>query len=512
MTHYLHTTPDARKRLKRRYAAETRFRLIGFSALMIAFGFLLFFLVTIVRQATPAFFQHYLTLQITLPADEIDRANIGAADFDSILKRSLNAVLPEDLYGTEKRTLSKLVSSGASTLLRNDAMKHPEWVGRTISYEVPFDDNADLYFKGQLGEFRRLPAEGTLNIFATGGNIAVTSTSANDLLPEHTAPALLTDNDKSYFIVVNGGVIKLKELQGPQAIGTSLVPLPGASPVAQKGQWQLVTFDRPQAERKLSDISLVMLEELRTRHVVEKHISKEFFLLGASREAEMAGIWSALIGSLLTLFVTLLVSFPVSVAAAIYLEEFAPKTRFTELIEVNINNLAAVPSIIFGLLGLSVFLNVFGMPRSAPIVGGLVLALMTLPIIIIASRAALRSVPPSVKEAALGLGASHMQAVFHHVLPLAVPGILTGTILGTARALGETAPLLLIGMVAFVVEPPKGFFDAATLLPVQIFMWTDFPEIAFQQKTAAAILVMLVFLAVMNLSAMIMRRRFERRW
>jgi phosphate transport system permease protein len=200
------------------------------------------------------------------------------------------------------------------------------------------------------------------------------------------------------------------------------------------------------------------------------------------------------------------------VAAAIYLEEFAPKTKFTEMIEVNINNLAAVPSIIFGLLGLAVFLNVFGMPRSAPVVGGLVLALMTLPIIIIASRAALRAVPPSVKEGALGLGASHMQAVFHHVLPLAVPGILTGTILGTARALGETAPLLLIGMVAFVVEPPKGFFDAATLLPVQIFMWNDFPEIGFQQKTAAAILIMLVFLAVMNLAAVIMRRRFEQRW
>ncbi len=200
------------------------------------------------------------------------------------------------------------------------------------------------------------------------------------------------------------------------------------------------------------------------------------------------------------------------VAAAVYLEEFAPKNRFTEIIEVNINNLAAVPSIIYGLLGLAVFLNVFGMPRSAPVVGGFVLALMTLPIIIIASRAALRAVPPSVKEAALGIGASHQQAVFHHVLPLAMPGILTGTILGMAHALGETAPLLMIGMVAFVVDAPSGITDAATLLPVQIFMWADFPEQAFQSKTAAAIVVLLVFLILMNAAAVFLRKKFERRW
>ena len=209
---------------------------------------------------------------------------------------------------------------------------------------------------------------------------------------------------------------------------------------------------------------------------------------------------------------TLSLSVPLGIAAAVYLEEFAAKNKWTEIIEVNINNLAAVPSIIFGLLGLAVFINFFGLPRSAPLMGGLVLALLVLPTIIIASRAALKAVPPSIKEAALGVGASHQQAVFHHVLPLAVPGILTGTILGVARALGETAPLLMIGMVAFIVDVPKGFTEAATVLPVQIFLWSDLPEVAFQSRTAAAIIVLLVILFCLNAAAIYMRRRFERRW
>ena len=210
--------------------------------------------------------------------------------------------------------------------------------------------------------------------------------------------------------------------------------------------------------------------------------------------------------------ITLVLSFPIGVAAAVYLEEFAGKNRWTDLIEVNINNLAAVPSIVFGLLGLAVFLNFFGLPRSAPLVGGLVLTLMTLPTIIIASRAALKAVPPSIREAALGVGASKMQMVVHHVLPLALPGMLTGTIIGMARALGETAPLLMIGMVAFIVDIPHGVTDPATVLPVQIYLWADSPERAFVEKTSAAIMVLLGFLVVMNAGAIILRKRFERRW
>ena len=212
------------------------------------------------------------------------------------------------------------------------------------------------------------------------------------------------------------------------------------------------------------------------------------------------------------MLVTLVTCLPIGVAAAIYLEEFAPKNRWTDVIEVNINNLAAVPSIIFGLLGLAIFLNFFGLPRSAPLVGGLVLALLVLPTIIIASRAALKAVPPSIREAALGVGASHQQAVFHHVLPLAMPGVLTGTIIGMAHALGESAPLLLIGMVAFIVDVPHGVTDAATVLPVQIYLWSDLPEVGFQAKTSAAIIVLLLFLLVMNGAAILLRKRFERRW
>ena len=227
---------------------------------------------------------------------------------------------------------------------------------------------------------------------------------------------------------------------------------------------------------------------------------------------EQAGIRGALLGSFWTLLVTLLISLPVGIAAAVYLEEFAPQNRLTDLIEININNLAAVPSIVFGLLGLAVFINFFGLPRSAPLVGGLVLSLMTLPTVIISSRAALKSVPPSIKEAALGLGASHMQTVFHHVLPLAMPGILTGAIIGMAQALGETAPLLMIGMVAFIVDVPGGIVDSATVLPVQIYLWSDSPERAFTALTAATILVLLAFLAVMNAIAIFLRKHFERRW
>ena len=245
---------------------------------------------------------------------------------------------------------------------------------------------------------------------------------------------------------------------------------------------------------------------------LDTHFNTLFFTNGDSREPELAGIHGAIKGTLLTLMVTLLLSFPIGVAAAIYLEEFAPRNRLTEIVEININNLAAVPSIIFGLLGMAIFINIFGVARSTPLLGGLVLTLMTLPTIIISARAAIKSVPPSIREAAYGLGASKNQVVFHHVLPLAMPGMLTGTILGMAQALGETAPLLMIGMVAFVVDVPGFINDPSTVLPVQIFLWSDSPERAFMERTSGAILVLLSFLVLMNTTAVILRRRLERRW
>jgi len=270
--------------------------------------------------------------------------------------------------------------------------------------------------------------------------------------------------------------------------------------------------DVPEAERRMSDKQLAWLDRLTAEERVERNLNTTFLSGGDSREPELAGIWGAVVGSAFTLVITLALSFPIGVAAAVYLEEFAGKNRWTDLIEVNINNLAAVPSIVFGLLGLAVFLNFFGLPRSAPLVGGLVLTLMTLPTIIIASRSALQAVPPSIREAALGVGASRMQMVVHHVLPLALPGMLTGTIIGMARALGESAPLLMIGMVAFIADIPHGVTDPATVLPVQIYLWADSPERAFVEKTSAAIMVLLTFLVVMNAGAIVLRKRFERRW
>jgi phosphate transport system permease protein len=315
----------------------------------------------------------------------------------------------------------------------------------------------------------------------------------------------------SVLVAINGGLVKVTELGSAKVSGRVLLPLESTAE-ARPGSWQVVTYVTPEANRRVNDREVAWLERLRERGLVENVFNWAFFTSGDSREPELAGIRGALVGTALTLLVTLVLCLPIGVAAAVYLEEFAPKNRLTEIIEVNINNLAAVPSIVFGLLGLAMFLNFFGLPRSAPLVGGLVLGLLVLPTIIIAARAALKAVPPSIKEAALGVGASHQQAIFHHVLPLAMPGIMTGTIIGMAHALGETAPLLMIGMVAFIVEVPTGITDAATVLPVQIYLWSDLPEIAFQAKTAAAIMVLLVFLFMMNGAAIFLRKRFERRW
>ncbi len=317
-----------------------------------------------------------------------------------------------------------------------------------------------------------------------------------------------------YRLVSTGASYQIREqvLQNPDLIGQKIslwVPADDEIDMLMKGH-----IDRKSAEedRRVKDNQIAWVDRLLSEGRIEKRFNTIFFTAGDSRDPELAGIWGAASGSFFTLIVTLLLSFPIGVAAAVYLEEFAPRNKFTDLIEVNINNLAAVPSIVFGLLGLAVFINFFGMPRSAPIVGGLVLTLMTLPTIIIASRAALKSVPPSIREAALGIGASPMQTVIYHVLPLAMPGMLTGTIIGMAQALGESAPLLMIGMVAFIVDIPQGAFDPSTVLPVQIYLWADSPERAFVERTSAAIMVLLGFLITMNALAVMLRKRFERRW
>nr|WP_101066519.1 phosphate ABC transporter permease PstA [Roseovarius salinarum] len=321
----------------------------------------------------------------------------------------------------------------------------------------------------------------------------------------------LDEENRSLLIHVAGGWIKLTRLDRSQAEGEIMTPL-DAGPVENVDDWAFYMTELPESARKVSDTQVVVIEDLRASGQIDQVFNTRFFTAADSREPELAGIWGAIVGSFWTMLVTFGLAFPIGVAAAIYLEEFAPKNRFTDFVEVNINNLAAVPSIVFGLLGLSVFLGIFGVPRSAPLAGGIVLALMTLPTIIIAGRAAIKAVPPSIRDAALGVGASNLQASFHHVLPLAMPGILTGTIIGMAQALGETAPLIMIGMVAFIVDVPSGITDSATVLPVQVFRWSDFPERAFEAKTGAAICVLLIFLVLMNALAIFLRRRFERRW
>ncbi len=414
--------------LKRRYAAERRFRLYGIAAIVFAVVCLATLFVSIFGTGMSAFWQTMVRLEVNLEPQDIDPKGerdpevLSTANYQKLVKQSVRELFPEVKSRRDRRELMRIVSPGAVFQVREKVMENPSLIGTRIELLVPMSDDIDQLSKG----------------------------------------------------FISSGV--------------------------------------KESARRVSDKQIQWFNQLDDRGMVETVFNTAFFTSGDSREPELAGIWGALVGSMLTMLITLVLSFPLAVSAAIYLEEFAPHNWWTQLIEVNINNLAAVPSIVFGLLGLAVFLNFFGLPRSAPLVGGLVMALMTLPTIIIASRAALKAVPPSIREAALGVGASKVQMVFHHVLPLAMPGMLTGTIIGMARALGETAPLLMIGMVAFIVDIPRGLMDPATVMPVQIYLWADSPERAFIERTSAAIIVLLGFLVLMNALAVVLRKKFERKW
>ena len=322
------------------------------------------------------------------------------------------------------------------------------------------------------------------------------------------------DKKKLYKLISVEGSLELKEkvLDNRDLLGQKVKIWVSASDDVSLYVRGKIDDTLPEDQRKITDKEISWINNLEANDQIRTKVNWGFFRNGDSREPEIAGILAALVGSTLSLLVCFILSFPLGVSAAIFLEQFAPRNRLSDIIEVNINNLAAVPSIVFGLLGLSIFLGYFDLPRSSPLVGGMVLSLMTLPTIIIASRASLQAVPPSIKEAALALGATPVQAVFHHVFPVALPGMMTGAIVGMARALGDTAPLLMIGMVAFIVDIPKSILEPATALPVQVFLWADSPERAFNEKTSAAIIVLLIFLIVMNLSAVLLRRKLEQRF
>ena len=374
---------------------------------------------------------------------------------------------------------------------------------------------ASIVSRGYMGFVQteiRLTVNFEQELVEAGSYRKILRTSLAELFPE--AASSRAERRALAGLVSAGTVFVLREtVEAEPAIAGTVqdVWVLASDPVDQfhKGR---IDASLPEEERPISDASLARIAALEQDGRLELRFNRSFFSRGDSRNPEEAGILGAIVGSALALVVTLVVSFPIGVMTAVYLEAFAPRNRITRLIEININNLAAVPSIVFGLLGLAVFLNVFGLPRSAPISGGLVLSLMTLPTIIISSRAAIRAVPPSFAEAAIGLGASRVQAIFHHVLPVAAPGTLTGAIIGMAQALGETAPLLMMGMVAFVVEVPGGFTDPSTVLPAQVYLWADSPERGFAEKTAAAIVVLLGFLLVMNGLAVYLRRKFEKQW
>ncbi len=337
----------------------------------------------------------------------------------------------------------------------------------------------------------------------------------NQSLKELFPKVVKRKHKKALRTMISSGVqyqLRDKLLANPKLLGTNISSWYLADDAIDTFFKGLIDKNVSEKNRKVKDYQINWINKLKSENRITTFLNFNFLTQGDSREPEQAGILSALVGSFYTMFITLLLSLPIGILTAIYLEEFAPKNYWTDLIEVNINNLAAVPSIVFGLLGLAVYINIFGVPRSSALAGGLVLTLMTLPTIIIATRASLKSVPPSIKNAALALGASKIQTTMHQTLPIAMPGILTGSIIGMAQALGETAPLLMIGMVAFIVDIPEGFLDPASALPVQIFIWSDSPERAFIALTSAAILVLLVFLFVMNLTATILRKKFEIKW
>jgi phosphate transport system permease protein len=371
---------------------------------------------------------------------------------------------------------------------------YPALTQTVVRLDFPIsEENVDPADPG-AGNWRRVVADGVAALFPDAGTPA----------ERRAAGDILTGNTQ--FLVRNA------VLADPSVIGGTLtLEVPAADPYDQLAKG-LVDRAGPEDRRRLSDAEIARFDALVEQGRVSRPLNWRIFAEADSRFPETAGLAGAVVGSFYVLLVCFLISFPLGIAAAAWLEEFAPKNRLTDFIEVNINNLAAVPSIVFGLLGLAVFIQTFGLPRSAPLVGGLVLALMTLPTIIIVTRAALKAVPPSIREAGYGIGASKHQVLMHHVLPLAMPGVLTGTIIGLAHALGETAPLLLIGMNAFITSPPGGLLDASTTLPTQIFIWADSPERGFVSRTSAGILILLGFLLLMNGIAIFLRQRLERTW
>ena len=506
-------TPAQHARLRNRYNAERRFKLYGQIAIGIAVSFLAIMLVSISLRATTAFSRHMVVLDLD-PSNLSNHSDLSVSDLNLAVRAELLDLFPELADERSKRADLFSVTPRLSVLpLKRRLQNDGAGADGSVRARFALSDEMDLYMKGEIKQHRAsdIGRAGRFARLSTGA-YRLTDAGQDSFIAFQDQLAAMDPAETDILVSLSGALFELSDTAGASLILDHLAgPLPALG--EQAGRPVTAIFlGSASPDRQLNNRQIALAILLQNAGQIERRFNASLFTNPDSTYPELAGATAAIVGSLFTMLVTAIFAIPVGIFAAIYLEEFAPRSRLTRVIEVNINNLAAVPSIIFGLLGAAVFLNTFGLPRSVPLVGGLVLGLLVLPTIIIASRAALRSVPPSIRDAALGLGASKSQAVFHHVLPLAAPGILTGAIIAMARALGETAPLLLIGMVAFVSDVPSSPNDEATVLPVLIYKWFSGSERAWEPMTAAIIIILLTILVAMNLVAVLLRRRFERRW
>jgi len=524
---------QARRRLRRRYAADRRLQAYGIMAIALAVGLLGVLVTSLISTGYPAFVQTKVDLPIYIDPSEVDAEDPAKGKYRSMVRAALEKAVP-GIPEDQLRDVGKILTSDAPYIVRDYVVDHPDTIGTTITLPIAVSDPFDQLHKGvipkevdaltwsQVHYFERLKNRGVvveqdgLTSLKLDVYVDPTKVEAGDfaaIARDSLQAYLPTVHDTALFAMLADDApdaIAKRVAEDPSIIGKTVqILFPVSPPVAELAEGKTPKVLNP----RFAPEQIKAFDVMEKDGLIRTPFNWELFFNADSRFPERAGLAGAITGSFFALIVCFLLSFPIGIAAAVYLEEFAPKNRFTDLIEVNINNLAAVPSVVFGLLGLAVFLGFFGLPRSAPLVGGMVLSLMTLPTIIIATRAALKAVPPSIREAALGVGASKHQVMIHHVLPLALPGILTGTIIGMAQALGETAPLLLIGMNAFIPSVENmGLLEPATSLPTQIFSWADSPERGFVSRTSAAILVLLGFLVIMNIIAITLRQMFQRKW
>ncbi len=509
--------PEAVTRLKKRRSADIRFRFYGLAAVSFALCALGLLIGAVGVRAYSAMSQHVLVMDLTMDQGEIIPDETASPDdvrrniegFYRLVREELITRFPEaqDTLARRKE-LDGLVARLAVQPLARKVSETPSLIGKTIPVRIPVSDELDLFLKGEVPKSVRVKFGRPLTLQAGDASRA----RLEDADAARRIQASLTALEDPQLSVLLSSGKTVFQVTGLTDTGAELTLLTGGPSFAADAPATATIISTPAENRTLSDQQIAWGIALKDMRAVRSVPRTGLLTQTDSTFPELAGSLAAIVGSLLTMIVTAIVAVPIGIFAAIYLEEFAPRNRLTRLIEVNINNLAAVPSIVFGLLGAALLLGTFNLPRSAPLVGGIVLGLLILPVVIIASRAALRSVPQSVRDGALAVGASRMQAVFHHVLPLAAPGMLTGAILGMARALGETAPLLLIGMVAFVAEVPSSVTDESTALPVLIYSWATNAERAWEPMTAAAIVILLSLLVIMNVVVVILRRRFERRW